>query len=136
MSGVGGDTLVPLQVLIDAVKLLDVEEVDSVIQDTPFNSVKLRLSSFSCVSHAVQCIRKAKKANLPLVIAISDDPSLPENVETFLADLAVGSAAGQLMAGGLCAGEFSSKYNRILEISQESPSIPFVGPKFRVQFNG
>jgi hypothetical protein len=47
--------------------------------ETPYNAVKIRLARMPCVSHAIQCIKKAKKANLPVVIACSDDPMTPEN---------------------------------------------------------
>lgn len=47
--------------------------------ETPYNAVKIRLASMPCVSQAIQCIKKAKKANLPVVIACSDDPMIPEN---------------------------------------------------------
>jgi enolase len=67
-----------------------------------------------------------------LIVSCSNDPSLAEAGDSFLADLAVGAGACQLMAGGLCGGEYLDKYNRIMEIYQESPSIPFAGVKFRV----
>ena len=47
--------------------------------ETPYNAVKVRLANMPCVSHAIQSIKKAKKANLPVVIACSDDPMIPEN---------------------------------------------------------
>eukprot|EP01035_Chromulina_nebulosa_P028378 gene28378-37457_t len=97
MGGVGGDVLVPMQVLMDASRLQAMEDMEALSIETPYNAVKVRLANMPCVSHAIQSIKKAKKANLPVVIACSDDPMIPENGETFIADLAVGCAAGQLM---------------------------------------
>jgi len=132
MGGVGGDSLVPLQVVMDSSQLPRDPEGDAEgPQEGPFNALKLRLSSCANVSQALHVCKRARKMGLALIVSCSNDPSQSESADGFLADLAVGAGAGQLMAGGLCGGEHFEKYNRILEICQESPSIPFAGVKFR-----
>eukprot|EP00597_Dinobryon_sp_UTEXLB2267_P013884 CAMPEP_0170123770 /NCGR_PEP_ID=MMETSP0020_2-20130122/17722_1 /TAXON_ID=98059 /ORGANISM="Dinobryon sp., Strain UTEXLB2267" /LENGTH=1045 /DNA_ID=CAMNT_0010355461 /DNA_START=536 /DNA_END=3677 /DNA_ORIENTATION=- len=133
MGGVGGDSLVPLQVVMDSSQLPRDPEGDAEgPQEGPFNALKLRLSSCANVSQALHVCKRARKMGLALIVSCSNDPSQSESADGFLADLAVGAGAGQLMAGGLCGGEHFEKYNRILEICQESPSIPFAGVKFKL----
>lgn len=50
-----------------------------------------------------------------------------ETDDTFVADLAVGSGCGQLKSGAPARGERVAKYNRLLEIQDEHPELPY-GP--------
>jgi enolase len=42
-----------------------------------------------------------------------------ETEDTFIADLAVGTDAGQIKTGGMSRGERMCKYNRLLRIEEE-----------------
>jgi enolase len=48
-----------------------------------------------------------------------------ETEDSFIADLAVGSGCGQLKSGAPARGERVAKYNRLLEIADAEPAIPF-----------
>ena len=48
-----------------------------------------------------------------------------ETLDSFVADLTVGSGCGQLKAGAPARGERLAKYNRLLEIADANPSLPF-----------
>jgi enolase len=50
-----------------------------------------------------------------------------ETDDTFVADLVVGSGCGQLKSGAPARGERVAKYNRLLEITDEDPALPY-GP--------
>jgi len=50
-----------------------------------------------------------------------------ETDDTFVADLVVGSGCGQLKSGAPARGERVTKYNRLLEITDEDPALPY-GP--------
>ncbi|MFS0717307.1 phosphopyruvate hydratase [Arthrobacter sp. 1P04PC] len=50
-----------------------------------------------------------------------------ETDDTFVADLVVGSGCGQLKSGAPARGERVAKYNRLLEIQDENPGLPY-GP--------
>lgn len=48
--------------------------------------------------------------------------------DSWLADLAVGTAAGQIMVGSTMRGERTGKWNRLLRIeSVLGPDLPFAG---------
>jgi len=50
-----------------------------------------------------------------------------ETDDTFVADLVVGAGCGQLKSGAPARGERVAKYNRLLEIQDENPGLPY-GP--------
>ena len=47
--------------------------------------------------------KSAKRCSLPLIVGYSE--SGPETLDPFIADLSVGVGAGQMMSGGLMAGD-------------------------------
>ena len=53
-----------------------------------------------------------------------------ETLDTFIADLAVGTGCGQLKAGAPARGERVAKYNRLLEIARTNPELAFGPPRF------
>jgi enolase len=48
-----------------------------------------------------------------------------ETEDIFIADLAVGSGCGQLKTGAPARGERVAKYNRLLEIADAHPGLPY-----------
>lgn len=51
-----------------------------------------------------------------------------ETDDTFVADLVVGAGCGQLKSGAPARGERVAKYNRLLEIADNNPDLPY-GPE-------
>ena len=51
-----------------------------------------------------------------------------ETEDAFIADLAVGSGCGQLKSGAPARGERVAKYNRLLEIADDAPDMPYRSP--------
>ena len=132
MNGVGGDTACHLQVPLDAAAFSEVTDIEQLTQDTPYNCVKLHVSSFPSVSRAVDVVRRARSVKWPvLLVSNSTAAQGPETPDTFQADFAVGVGAGQFLMGGLYAAECAAKYNRVMEIAEESPQIRYVGARFR-----
>ncbi|MYR62369.1 phosphopyruvate hydratase, partial [Streptomyces sp. SID625] len=48
-----------------------------------------------------------------------------ETEDAFIADLAVGTGCGQLKSGAPARGERVAKYNRLIEIAEAHPELPF-----------
>ena len=128
----GGDAACHLQVPLDGLSFAAVEDLDQLSQDTPYNCVKVQLSRFPSVSRALEVVRKARAAKWPVVLVSNSTNTYgTETNDTFQADLAVGVGACQFMMGGFYAAECAAKYNRMMEISEESPQIRYVGSRFR-----
>ena len=50
-----------------------------------------------------------------------------ETCDTFIADLSVALATGQIKTGAPCRGERVEKYNQILRINEELGSVQYAG---------
>lgn len=48
-----------------------------------------------------------------------------ETTDTFIADLVVGTGVGQIKTGSPARGERVTKYNRLLEIAEDNPGLPY-----------
>lgn len=109
---------------LDAVAFAEADNIDQLSQDTAYNCVKLQLSRSASISRAIEVIRKARAVKWPVAIVSNSTAALgPESSDTFAADFAVGVGAGQFQMGGVFAAESTAKYNRVLEISEESPHL-------------
>ena len=65
-------------------------------------------------AETLQCIHRAQKAGYsPIISHRSGDTE-----DSFIADLCVGTNAGQIKAGAPCRGERLAKYNQLLRIEQ------------------
>lgn len=88
------------------------------------NSVLIKLNQIGSLSETIDAITLCQNNGYaPVISARSGDTE-----DSFIADLAVGSAAGQIKIGSIARSERTVKYNRLLEIEAWSEeTIPFAG---------
>ncbi|MET1219869.1 MAG: phosphopyruvate hydratase, partial [Glaciecola sp.] len=67
------------------------------------------------LSETLDAIKMAKDAGFTAVISHRSG----ETEDATIADLAVGTAAGQIKTGSLCRSDRVAKYNQLLRIEQE-----------------
>ncbi|MBV1788826.1 phosphopyruvate hydratase [Marinobacterium sp. D7] len=79
------------------------------------NSILIKFNQIGSLSETLDAIRMAKEAGYTAVISHRSG----ETEDTTIADLAVGTAAGQIKTGSLCRSDRVSKYNRLLRIAEE-----------------
>lgn len=79
------------------------------------NSILIKFNQIGTLSETLDAISMAKKAGYTAVISHRSG----ETEDTTIADLAVGTAAGQIKTGSLCRSDRVSKYNRLLRIEAE-----------------
>lgn len=79
------------------------------------NAILIKLNQVGTVSETLETISMAQKAGYRTVISHRSG----ETEDTFIADLAVGTSAGQIKTGSLCRSERIAKYNRLLAIERE-----------------
>jgi enolase len=82
------------------------------IQYEVANGVTIKPNQVGTITEALHAVRLCKQAQINTIIAHRTG----ETEDTFIADLAVGTSAGQIKAGGCCRGEHLAKYNRLLTI--------------------
>ncbi|MCM5569591.1 phosphopyruvate hydratase [Burkholderiaceae bacterium FT117] len=96
--------------------------VDRGIAEGVGNGVLVKLNQNGTLSGTLDVIERARRAGYaPVVSARSGETEDP-----FIADLAVGTAAGQIKIGSVRCGERMAKYNQLLRIEEES-GAPFAG---------
>ncbi len=79
------------------------------------NSVLIKLNQIGTVTETLEAIRISSQTGWGTIISHRSG----ETEDTTVADLAVGTAAGQIKAGAPARGERTAKYNRLLRIEEE-----------------
>jgi enolase len=85
------------------------------IRDGLGNAILIKLNQIGTVSETLDAVAMAQKAGYGAVISHRSG----ETEDSFIADLAVGTNAGQIKTGSLCRSERIAKYNRLLAIEKE-----------------
>lgn len=101
-----------IQLVGDDVFVTNINRIKKGVELNIANSVLIKPNQIGTVSETVAAIKYCKKNNYTTVVSHRSG----ETNDTFIADLVVGTAAGQLKAGAPCRGERVAKYNRLLEI--------------------
>lgn len=76
------------------------------------NSILIKFNQIGTLTETLQAINMAKQAGYTNVISHRSG----ETEDTTIADLAVGTAAGQIKTGSLCRSDRVAKYNQLLRI--------------------
>jgi enolase len=79
------------------------------------NAILIKLNQIGTVSETLETVALAQEAGYGAVISHRSG----ETEDAFIADLAVGTNAGQIKTGSLCRSERIAKYNRLLAIERE-----------------
>lgn len=79
------------------------------------NSILIKFNQIGSLSETLDAIQMAKDAGFTVVISHRSG----ETEDTTIADLAVGTCAGQIKTGSLCRSDRISKYNRLLRIQEQ-----------------
>lgn len=88
------------------------------------NSILIKFNQIGSLSETLDAIKLAQDAGYTAVISHRSG----ETEDTTIADLAVGTAAGQIKTGSLCRSDRVSKYNRLLRIEAElGAAAPYKG---------
>lgn len=88
------------------------------------NSILIKFNQIGSLSETLDAIKMAKAAGYTAVISHRSG----ETEDATIADLAVGTAAGQIKTGSLCRSDRVAKYNRLLRIEAElGKSAPYRG---------
>jgi enolase len=90
------------------------------------NSILIKFNQIGTLTETLEAIRMAQAAGFTVVISHRSG----ETEDATIADLAVGTAAGQIKTGSLCRSDRVAKYNQLLRIEQElGESVSYNGRK-------
>jgi enolase len=78
------------------------------------NSILIKFNQIGSLTETLAAIKMAKQAGFTVVISHRSG----ETEDVTIADLAVGTAAGQIKTGSLCRSDRVAKYNQLLRIEE------------------
>ncbi|WP_440055573.1 phosphopyruvate hydratase [Pseudoalteromonas sp. T1lg65] len=84
------------------------------IEESIGNSILIKFNQIGSLSETLDAIRMAQEAGFTAVISHRSG----ETEDATIADLAVGTAAGQIKTGSLCRSDRVAKYNQLLRIEE------------------
>jgi len=112
------------QIVGDDLLVTNVERIRRGIAEKSANSVLVKLNQIGTLTETLEAIEMAHRAGWTAVISHRSG----ETEDTFIADLAVATGAGQIKTGAPARSERTVKYNRLLEIEAElGPGATYAG---------
>jgi len=102
---------------------LPTERLKRGIVEHSANAILVKPNQIGTLSETLDVIRRAKDAGYRTVVSARSG----ETEDSFLADLAVGSAAGQIKVGSVTRSSRLSKWNQLLRIEEEIGTQGYVG---------
>lgn len=103
-----------VQVLGDDLLVTNADRVSRAIKADAATSVLVKPNQAGTITRTTEVLSTAKQTNFGTVVSARSG----ETSDTTIADLAVGSNAGQIKIGSLARSERLAKYNRLFEIEQ------------------
>jgi len=105
-----------LQVVGDDFFVTNIERLQKGIDIKAANAILVKVNQIGTLSETLATVALAQKNNYGVIISHRSG----ETADTFIADLAVGTNAGQIKTGSLSRSERVEKYNRLLAIERET----------------
>jgi enolase len=104
-----------VQLVGDDVFVTNPEILKRGIAEKVGNAVLVKLNQIGTVTETLEAVKMARDANYAAVISHRSG----ETEDTTIADLAVGTAAGQIKTGSASRSDRIAKYNQLLRIEEE-----------------
>ncbi len=109
-----------LQLVGDDLFTTNPKRLERGIESGAANAVLVKMNQIGTISETMQVLDIARAGGFRAVVSARSG----ETEDSFLADLAVASGAGQIKVGSITRSERLAKYNRLLEIEKED-GLPF-----------
>jgi enolase len=103
------------QVVGDDLLVTNPKRVAEAIEKKACNALLLKVNQIGSISESIEAVRMAKAAGWGVMTSHRSG----ETEDSFIADLAVGLATGQIKTGAPCRSERLAKYNQLLRIEAE-----------------
>ncbi|KAH7289037.1 hypothetical protein KP509_31G055000 [Ceratopteris richardii] len=117
-----------VQIVGDDLLVTNPTRVSKAIKDLSCNALLLKVNQIGSVTESIEAVKMAKQAGWGVMTSHRSG----ETEDTFIADLAVGLATGQIKTGAPCRSERLAKYNQLLRIEEElGDAATYAGLNFR-----
>lgn len=104
-----------IQLVGDDLFVTNTELLQKGISEHIANAILIKPNQIGTLTETIAAIQMAKKARYNTIISHRSG----ETEDTTIADIAVGTNAGQIKTGSLCRSDRVAKYNRLLRIAAE-----------------
>jgi enolase 1/2/3 len=104
-----------VQLVGDDIFVTDVDLLGRGIEEGVANAILVKVNQIGTLTETLQCIELAKGSAYGVIISHRSG----ETEDTFIADLAVGTGAGQIKTGSASRTDRIAKYNQLLRIAEE-----------------
>ncbi|MBA3353754.1 MAG: phosphopyruvate hydratase [Blastocatellia bacterium] len=122
-----------VQLVGDDLFVTNVRFLQRGIDEHAANSILIKVNQIGTLTETLDAIELAKTNNMTAVISHRSG----ETEDTFIADLAVATNAGQIKTGSLCRSDRVAKYNQLLRIEEDlGDSARYPGRKAFYQIVG
>ena len=108
-----------VQLVGDDLFVTNTERLQRGIDDGAGNAILIKVNQIGTLSETLDAIRLAAGKDMGVVISHRSG----ETEDTFIADLAVATNAGQIKTGAPCRSERVAKYNQLLRIEHELDDV-------------
>jgi enolase len=110
-----------LQLVGDDLYVTDAERIRDGARNHYSNAALIKPNQIGSVSQTFDAIAAATQSRMACMVSHRSG----ETVDTFIADLAVGTGVGQIKSGAPARGERVAKYNRLAKIEADQPNLPY-----------
>jgi len=118
----------PIQIVGDDLLVTNPKRVQKGIDIKACNALLLKVNQIGTVTEAIDAAKMSHEAGWGVMVSHRSG----ETEDTFIADLVVGLATGQIKTGAPCRSERLAKYNQILRIEEElGGDAKFAGKNFK-----
>ena len=104
-----------VQLVGDDLFVTNVRFLEKGIEEGAANSILIKVNQIGTLTETLDAIEMARTNNMTTVISHRSG----ETEDTFIADLAVATNAGQIKTGSLCRSDRIAKYNQLLRIEED-----------------
>jgi enolase len=117
-----------IQLVGDDLTVTNPKRIRTAIDRKACDCLLLKVNQIGSVTESIEAATLSRKNGWGVMVSHRSG----ETEDTFIADLVVGLATGQIKTGAPCRSERLAKYNQILRIEEElGPDAVYAGEKFR-----
>ncbi|KAK0061618.1 enolase [Biomphalaria pfeifferi] len=117
-----------VQIVGDDLLVTNPKRVQKGIEQKACNALLLKVNQIGTVTESIDACKMSQTAGWGVMVSHRSG----ETEDTFIADLVVGLATGQIKTGAPCRSERLAKYNQLLRIEEELGSqAKFAGKNFK-----
>lgn len=117
-----------IQLVGDDLTVTNPKRIQTAVERKACNCLLLKVNQIGSVTESIEAAKLARKNGWGVMVSHRSG----ETEDTFIADLVVGLATGQIKTGAPCRSERLAKYNRIMRIEEElGDGAVFAGKSYR-----